>query len=125
MNTGKTGKSGEEYASAFLQRMGFEIVCQNYHSRFGEIDIIAEDSQYIVFVEVKTRKSNTMVSPAEAVSKAKQTRIIKTASMYLKEHTSVLQPRFDVIEVTCFKDGTQQINQIENAFCLEAGYGIF
>ena len=74
-------------------------MARNYHSRYGEIDIIAADSEYIAFIEVKTRKKGSLYIPAEAVTFSKQKKLILTAQEYLLEHPSRLQPRFDVCEV--------------------------
>lgn len=118
-----SGKIGEEYAAEFLVNKGYQIVKRNYHSRFGEIDIIAENNAYIVFAEVKTRDEHFLVSPLEAVTKGKQRKIVKTALLYLQQYPTQLQPRFDVIAVTtCESDfAIKSIEHIENAFSV-AGY---
>lgn len=114
----KIGLQGENAASKFLVKQGYEIVIRNYHSRFGEVDIIAQNEKNIIFVEVKTREKNTKFSAKEAVDVQKQKRIAKTALLYLSEHHVNLQPRFDVIEVLVEKksDLFIKINHIENAF---------
>lgn len=94
-----TGRAGEDYAAEWLAFHGYSILARNYHSRFGEIDIIAKDSQYIVFVEVKTRERGAMVSAIQAVTKAKQQKIILTAQKFLQENPTALQPRFDLAAV--------------------------
>ena len=71
MNIGLIGKSGEDRACRFLKRKGYKIVDRNYFSRFGEIDIIAQNKEYLVFVEVKTRSNFFWGYPAEAVDKEK------------------------------------------------------
>lgn len=113
-----SGKIGEEYTAKLLQDKGYEIVETNFHSRFGEIDIIAKDTKYIVFVEVKTREENSMVNPLEAVTLSKQKKIIKTALLYLQLHPFQLQPRFDVVGlITCADNHTiKSVNYITNAF---------
>lgn len=108
-----TGEAGEQQAQTFLRDKGYRILCANYHSRFGEIDIIAEDGRFLVFAEVKTRKNNRFASGAEAVTLSKQRKIVKTALWYLMETPSLLQPRFDVIEV--YGD-SGEIHHIVNAF---------
>lgn len=113
------GKLGELAAARYLRGQGFDLCAANYHSRFGEIDIIAKDEKYILFVEVKTRTEGSLVSPCEAVDFAKQQKIIKTALMYLSETQSKLQPRFDVIEVITSKSAEFEIKKLEhiqNAF---------
>jgi putative endonuclease len=113
-----SGKIGEEFTAKLLAEKGYQIVDTNYHSRFGEIDIIAKDAKYIVFVEVKTREENSMVNPLEAVTPSKQKKIIKTALLYLQSHKTDLQPRFDVAGlVTNTNDmSIQSVNYITNAF---------
>jgi putative endonuclease len=117
-----TGRLGEQAAADFLCSKGYAVIEKNYHSRYGEIDIIARDSDYIVFVEVKTRPLNSLLLPREAVDAKKQSRLIKTALIYLSSHDiGSLQPRFDVIEVIISSKKefhVEKINQIENAFIL-------
>ncbi len=93
------GAAGEIMAARFLREKGYTILASGYRSRFGEIDIIARDRSYIVFVEVKTRSENTYALPREAVTVQKQRRLLQTAALYLKSNPCRLQPRFDVVEV--------------------------
>ena len=117
------GKLGENFAEEYLKRRGYEIISRNYHSRYGEIDIIARDNEYIVFVEVKTRKSGSIVRGIESVDFKKQRKIIKTAVCYLKDIGQDVKMRFDVAEVEYFDIKRMYIkNYIENAFTLE-GFG--
>ena len=120
MNIGKTGGMGERLTAEFLRKNGFSIIKRNYHCRYGEIDIIAENKEYIIFTEVKTRREDSLVSPVEAVDFRKQRRIILTAEDFLTKYETALQPRFDVAEVTVYKktDGTDgyRLNYIKNAF---------
>ena len=112
------GKDGETAAVAYIKNKGYKILKQNYHSRFGEIDIVAEKENFIVFIEVKTRQVNTKFIAFEAVDTFKQKKIIKTAMIYLSENNITLQPRFDVIAVL-FKENSgriEEINHIKNAF---------
>lgn len=111
------GNIGESLARKHLQDEGIEIVTSNYHSKYGEIDIIATTDKYIIFVEVKLRKEFSMVNPIESVSKAKRQKLIKTAMIYLNEYPSCLQPRFDVIAIE--SGDYPKIEHIENAFGLE------
>ena len=115
----ETGGMGEDYAVRFLENKGYSIVFRNFHSRFGEIDIIARKEQYIVFTEVKTRDESCLAGPLESVTKAKQARIVKTALFYLQSHPVKLQPRFDVIGITTADGGRTvcKAAHIENAFC--------
>ena len=116
MASSSTGRLGEKAAADFLCGKGYTVAEKNYHSRFGEIDIIASDNRYIVFAEVKTRPRGSLLLPREAVDAKKQSRLIKTAMMYLSCHDiGDLQPRFDVIEVTVSggsKFKIEKINQI-------------
>ncbi len=93
------GVAGEVIAARFLREKGYTILSSNYRSRFGEIDIIATDGPYIVFVEVKARSDNSMLMPREAVTPDKQQKILRTAALYIRAYPSNLQPRFDVVEV--------------------------
>ena len=118
MNIGLIGKNGEDKACRFLKRKGYKIIERNYMSRFGEIDIIAQNKEYLVFVEVKTRGENSIASPREFVDSFKQERIIKTAQIYLSENPTELQPRFDVAEISVSDGKIKEIVHIEDAFCL-------
>lgn len=93
------GKWGEDIAAKFLRKKGYKILDRNYSCRFGEMDIIACKGEFLVFVEVKTRKNGEHGLPREFVTAAKQARLLRTAEHYLMEHGSDLQPRFDVVEV--------------------------
>lgn len=120
MNIGVTGRNGEDRVAAFLIKNGFSIVKRNFQCRFGEIDIIAENDEYIVFAEVKTRKAGSMITPAQSVDLKKQKKIRITAEKFLSNFETQLQPRFDVAEVTVSinADGTEkyELNYIVNAF---------
>ena len=112
------GAWGEHTARAYLERAGYRTVETNFRTRFGEIDIIAERGEYIVFVEVKTRKSDRFAAAREYFTSAKQRRIIATAELWLRQHPTVLQPRFDAVEVYGGEGATSapRINHLENAF---------
>lgn len=120
MNIGLVGKNGEDRVAVFLIKNGWRIVKRNYQCRFGEIDIIAENDEYIIFVEVKTRKEDALVSAEEAVNGAKQRRIMLTAQDYISKTLCQLQPRFDVAKVIVSENRDGQIkyslDYIENAF---------
>ena len=113
------GAAGEVIAARFLREKGYEIVGVNVRTRFGEIDMIAQKDSYLVFVEVKTRGEEALYEPREAVTNAKQSKILKTAAMYLRAHPTELQPRFDVIEVFAGVGDPltpKAVDHIENAF---------
>ncbi len=111
-----SGKLGESFVKEYLIRHGFCILEQNYHSRFGEIDIIAENKEYIVFVEVKTRKQGSTEHPFEAITRAKQKKILVTAQAYLSKVQSSLQPRFDAAAVTTQNGRVIHLEYLENCF---------
>lgn len=114
------GGSGEDIAAAFLQDLGYVIVTRNYRKRFGEIDIIAEEGDTLVFVEVKTRSSSAFGSPFEAVDARKQRRMAKAALDYLssrKLHGRAA--RFDVVAVRLRPPAGPQIEHVRNAFDLQ------
>ena len=118
MNIGALGKKGEDMVSSFLINKGRTILKRNYLCRFGEIDIIAQKEDTLLFVEVKTRKENSLVSPKEAVDSHKIARMIKASQDYLSKtvEEAELQPRFDVAEVILKNDGKYHLNYIKNAF---------
>ena len=115
------GHWGELAAADFLKEQGFRIVTMNWSCRFGELDIVAENGRYLLFVEVKLRRDAAHGAAREFVSAAKRQKIIRTAMFWLAGHASAaqaLQPRFDVIEIYG-KDGViDQLNHIPNAFTL-------
>ncbi len=119
MATLSKGAAGEVLAARFLRENGYGIVAANYRCRFGEIDIIAADDAYIIFTEVKTRKPDALYTPREAVTLAKQQRILKTAQHFLQWRPTALQPRFDVIEVTADPEDplvALEIQHLKNAY---------
>ena len=113
------GGWGEALAADYLRKKRYEVVACRYHCRYGEIDLIVKNKKYLVFVEVKLRKSARFASAMEYVDRRKQDRIRMTASMYLSQNETTLQPRFDVIEVYApFGLNTlePEINHLEDAF---------
>ena len=112
------GAWGEEQAALYLRRQGLKILARNHKTPLGEIDIIARNRREIIFVEVKTRRSQAFGSPAEAVGSRKQHQILKAAQVYLAANRSRLQPRFDVIAIIGDGMGPAQIEHITAAFGL-------
>ena len=114
-----TGAWGEALAAQYLQKKRFKIIATNYRTRFGEIDLIAANRHFLVFVEVKLRKSDKFASAFEYVDVHKQERLRTTAGIYLSQYPTDLQPRFDVIEIYA-PQGTEtlkpQIHHMEDAF---------
>ena len=108
------GRAGEIKAAEYLKKKGFKIIKTNYKTPLGEIDIIATDNEYTVFIEVKTRAGNEYGTPSEAVDRKKQEKYFKVAQYYLQREKKIDTPcRFDVVEI---ENG--QINHIFNAFCM-------
>ena len=120
------GDKGEIVAAKFLKKNKYKIIKTNYKNKLGEIDIICEDKKYIVFVEVKTRKIDSIVTCVLAVNNKKQYHILRTAHKYLSENESNKQPRFDIIEVEYYNDGTYNvIEHYINAFMQGGSYAVF
>lgn len=113
------GAWGESLAWEYLRKKRYKLVAVNYRTRYGEIDLIVANRKYLVFVEVKCRKSDKFAKAAEFVGYRKQSRLRTTAELFLSEHPTDLQPRFDVIEVYA-PDGVAtakpEINHLEDAF---------
>lgn len=114
-----TGAWGEAQAAEYLRKKRYKLVAAGYRCRFGEIDLIVQDKKFLVFVEVKLRKSANFAKALEYVDQRKQERIRTTASIYLSVHPTDLQPRFDVIEIYA-PDGVNtlrpEIYHLEDAF---------
>ncbi|WP_029905785.1 YraN family protein [Prevotella sp. 10(H)] len=109
------GKKGEDAAENYLRQNGYEIIERNWLYERYEIDIIAQDDEYIVFVEVKTRSSDQWGNPEEAVSKGKIKRIVEAADFYLREYDIDLPARFDVI-ASIWTGKKFEIQHIDDAF---------
>ena len=111
------GMEGQQAAEAFLRQKGYRIRHRNYRVQSGEIDLVAQHNEYIVFIEVKTRHGLGHGLPRESVGHGKQRRITKTALFYINQFAlpDSQDFRFDVVEVL-FIGKECQINHIENAF---------
>ena len=113
------GAWGEVIAAKYLQKKRYKLLASGYRCRFGEIDLIVKNRKYLVFVEVKLRKSADFAAAREFVDSNKQERLRATASMYLSQNPTDLQPRFDVIEIYA-PDGALTkkpvITHLEDAF---------
>ncbi len=100
MSNIQLGKNGEDIAEKFLIKQGYKILERNRHfSRFCEIDIIAQDKDTLVFVEVKTRKTNICGHPLEAITKTKYKNIRTGLSLYLQENPNYKKYRIDVVSI--------------------------
>lgn len=117
LNRRKIGEYYEQLTIDFLKSHGYEILCNNYYNPFGEIDIIAKDGQFLVFIEVKFRDGDLMGSAEEAVDFRKQNRMIKGAKHYmLTNRFSFDSPcRFDVVAIN-----KNKIRLIRDAFWMES-----
>ena len=113
------GRWGEALAAEYLRKKRYQLVALNYACRYGEIDVIVKNRRYIVFVEVKLRKSADFARAAEFVDSYKQERMRRTAALWLSQNETELQPRFDVVEIYA-PQGTDTvrpvINHMEDAF---------
>lgn len=118
----KAGAHWERSAETFLNSRGLNLLHRNFHCRFGEIDLVMEDGETVVFVEVKYRESSQHGSGADAVTTRKQDRISRTASWYLARHPHRAEQncRFDVVSIDPGK-GNRGIQWIRNAFYSTTG----
>lgn len=117
----RLGNLGEEIAIKFLIRRGWQILQRNYRSRWGEIDIVAKDKDFIVFVEVKTTRVEHSLFPQESITQRKQMQISKMALSFLKRFSLLdSKARFDIVAVWIREKGFlgPKIELIENAFPL-------
>jgi len=116
MNKRVEGARGEDLAAAYLERIGYRIIERNYRFDRGEIDLIAQDGDELVFIEVKARRSGAFGLPQDAVTPRKEEQIKKVAEGYLFEHQIENQAcRFDVVAIAYEQEGTD-IEVIRNAF---------
>jgi putative endonuclease len=122
LNNRRSGTHWEKTAESFLRTQGLELLHRNFSSRFGEIDLIMQDRQTVVFVEVKYRRNARHGSGADAVTFHKQGRISRTASWYLAKNPRRAEQvcRFDVISIDPAR-GDQGINWIKGAFYSTVG----
>lgn len=114
MNTLQDGFAAEQKALQFLQKNGLRKITQNFRSRFGEIDLVMQDIQSLVFVEVRLRRNLLYGQGLETITRFKQQRLIQTAQIYLMRHKQFkcFPCRFDVIS----EDASGKITWIKNAF---------
>lgn len=116
------GSKGEALACEYLVKKGYKLLDKNFRAgRMGEIDIIAQDGEYICFIEVKTRTGMTFGRPSESVNIKKQINIRRLAQIYIgNKNLHEKNIRFDVAEVIVCKKGenieVKEINLIKNAF---------
>lgn len=111
----KLGDIGEELAVKHLREKGLRILCTKWIYQHKEIDIVAEDDDYLIIVEVKTRNINFLESPEEMFPMKKQRSLIDAAEAYVMIHDVEKETRFDIITVV-FENGKPTIEHIEDAF---------
>ena len=109
----QTGKKGEELAIGYLRGKGYQILHKNWRYKNLEIDIIAQEGDFLVIVEVKTRKNADFGEPETFVTKKKQQKIIRATHAYILETDCKLEVRFDIISIT---NETSQTEHIKRAF---------
>ncbi len=117
INANNAGLEAEKLAATFLANNGLKFVTQNYHCRFGEIDLIMQDAKILVFVEVRLRSNSAFGSAAASITSQKQQKLIATAQHYLQQHGQVhgnSMCRFDAILMS--KADLQHIEWVRNAF---------
>lgn len=113
----KLGKKGEEIAEEYLLQKNYQILEKNFRSQQGEIDIIARDGEFLVFIEVKNYSFRSYGSPVGAVRKSKKQSIIHAAQTYLyKNDIKNIYCRFDVIAIFCKYDSSRIIEHYKDAF---------
>ncbi len=102
------GHAGERHARRFLEASGLTFIASNWHSRFGELDLIMQDGSCVVFVEVKTRHGEGAGRAEESISPAKARRIIAAAEAFLAEHPDLAHFvwRVDLVALTLSREGT-------------------
>ncbi len=111
------GQEGESAAEQYLRRKGYRIVARNLRSPVGELDLVAEDGQVLVFVEVKTRRTDAFGGAIHAVHQRKQEKLIQLAAQYLaRHHIKDRLCRFDVVLLQGTDDVASQVEHIQNAF---------
>lgn len=113
LNQNNAGLNAEKLAATFLINRGLKLVAQNYHCRFGEIDLIMLDANTLVFIEVRLRKNPTFGSAAASITAQKKQKLILTAQHYLQTYGES-QCRFDAILMHALN--AQSIEWIRNAF---------
>jgi len=111
------GQAGESAAENYLRRKGYRIMARNLRSSVGELDIVAEDGQVLVFVEVKARRTGAFGGAIHAVHQRKQEKLIQLAAKYLARHHIKDRPcRFDVVLLQGTDAVAPDIDHIQNAF---------
>ena len=114
----RTGRQGQDLAAGYLERAGYRIIARNYRCLFGEMDLVARDGAAIVFIEVKSRKSDRFGPPQSSVGPKKQKKMSQIALHYLEQNQlHACEARFDVVAVSLLPAG-HRVELIQNAFDL-------
>lgn len=117
----ETGKTGENIVCRYLEAQGFEVTHRNFRAGHLETDIICENGEYILFVEVKTRRATGAVtrygSARDAVDVRKRENLVACAKEYLRAHKTEKKPRIDVIEVYLSREEAPRVKHIKNILC--------
>ncbi|PIQ25095.1 YraN family protein [bacterium (Candidatus Blackallbacteria) CG17_big_fil_post_rev_8_21_14_2_50_48_46] len=114
-NQRKLGNTGESLARSWLESQGYVCLAQNVYTRQGELDLVMQEGETLVFVEVKLRRSARQGSPLEAITPLKQSRLIQAARYYLFKHPHQGPLRFDALGLQKQSDGTLVYTHIKNA----------
>ena len=115
------GRHSEIMAQNYLQNKGYTILETNWRCGHKEIDIIAKDNDYIVFIEVKSRTNDVFAKPEDAVNYNKIKNIVRAANTYLISHNILNDSRFDIITLLLMPDGEYKIEHIKDAFIAPLG----
>jgi len=109
------GQIGEELGAKYLEQEGFVVLYKNWRYSRQEVDLIVENENFLIFVEVKTRKNDLFGKPEVAVNAKKQRFLIKAASAYCRTHKIKKEIRFDILAII-HNESKTEINHFENAF---------
>ena len=110
------GTKSESLAKSYLEEKGYTILTQNFRSPWGEIDLIAQKENFLIFVEVRSRTHTALGRPEETITFPKQRRLTKTARLYLAKHPSLLETRFDIVAIEWDPSGLPHLSLLEDAF---------
>ncbi len=113
--TKQLGQWAEQQAKIFLEQQGFVFLNQNYHSRYGEIDLVVCRNQELIFVEVKARSMTGYGRAQEVISRSKQKKIIQTAMSFISQHP-VYENYYCRFDVICFNFSTQIAKKVQQVF---------
>lgn len=116
MTTKEIGQIGEDAAVNYLVSQGYVILDRNWRCGHLELDIVALDGDFLVFVEVKTREVNSILSPRDAITKTKQMNLINAANSYVRKNRRHEEVRFDTVSVIHHNGEVQDVELVKYAF---------